>query len=135
MITQNYLIQFANNCQHMQYIVQYGHHSANQCSSTNQWISVTFSDLLKKWWYDQNFNVDMIAITVCVLAGVNKYLLIPRAWKIAMTWNMWHFFTLFGSLWYLAFQVTNKNIFRQNWGMWKKYPIFKYKWKYKGKSH
>ena len=32
-----------------------------------------------------------------------------------------------------AFKVTKKH-FCPNWGMWKKCPIFKYKWKYKGKS-
>ena len=48
--------------------------------------------------------------TVCFLLGVKKYLPISRVWKIFMTWNMWHFFTLFGSFWYLAFKVT-KNIF------------------------
>ena len=35
----------------------------------------------------------------------------------------------------LRFENNQKNIFRKNWGMWKKCPIFKYKWKYKGKSH
>ena len=33
-------------------------------------------------------------------------MLIPRALTISMTWNIWHFFTLFGSFWYLAFKVT-----------------------------
>ena len=51
--------------------------------------------------------------TVCSFSPVTKYLLIPRAWKISMTWKMWHFFTLFGSFWYLAIKVTNKKWFVQ----------------------
>ena len=49
--------------------------------------------------------------TVCSFSPVKKYLIIPRAWKMFMTWNMWHFFTLFGSFWYLAFKVTNNKKF------------------------
>ena len=48
---------------------------------------------------------------VCFLLGIKKYLLIPRVWKISRTGNMWHFFTLFGSFWYLAFKVTKKTFF------------------------
>ena len=71
-------------------------------------------------------------------------------------WSVLHFVTLIpSSIWlkgifrpktgantfwcsgilYLVAENVRKNIFRQNWGMCKKYPIFKYKWKYKGKSH
>ena len=39
----------------------------------------------------------MIAYTVCFLVCVKKCFLIPRAWKISMTWNIWHPFTLVGS--------------------------------------
>ena len=43
--------------------------------------------------------------TVCSFSPVKKFLVIPRAWTISMTWNMWHFFTLFRSFWYLAFKL------------------------------
>ena len=42
---------------------------------------------------------------------VKKYLLIPRAGTISITWNTWHFFTLFGSFLYVAFKVTQKTFF------------------------
>ena len=69
--------------------------------------------------------------TVCFLMGVKKYLPISRVWKIFMTWNMWHFFTLFGSFWYLAFKVTKKT-FSSKLRYVEKFPNFKNKWKYEG---
>ena len=47
--------------------------------------------------------------------------------KNFMTWNVWHFFTLFGSFWYLAFKLTNK-YFSPKLRSVEKCPIFKYKW-------
>ena len=46
-----------------------------------------------------------------MLVGVKKYLLIPLAWNISMTWNIWHSFTLFGSFRYLPFKVAEKTFF------------------------
>ena len=55
------------------------------------------------------YGPELYLYTVCFLKGVKKYLLTPRAWKISMTWKIWHFFTLFRSFWYLGFKVTEHN--------------------------
>ena len=74
--------------------------------------SVT-KNLIQNSWFCKKmiswiFNlISLNSFDTCSFSPVKKHLLIPRAWKISMTWNMWHFFTLFGSFWYLSFKVTN----------------------------
>ena len=58
------------------------------------------------WGFKRNLD----ETTVCFLMGGKKFLLIPRAWKISMSWNMWHFFICFRQNWGIKKNVRFTNI-------------------------